>query len=175
MINRQSCLTTIVKIDVINGTTSADVDSLAKILLDNENEKFTEEISHTKYEDCICPPNNIVNDIIDEMISDFKEATGEDIVCVEYWGHIHDKNMSTNQHNHNTYFASAVCYLSVPDGSGSLVFVPKVNPYNESTFKCEFAPKKGRYYMFPSYLDHFVTRNNSEEKRISISFNFERA
>ena len=73
MINRQSCLTTIVKIDVINGTTSADVDSLAKILLDNENEKFTEEISHTKYEDCICPPNNIVNDIIDEMISDFKE------------------------------------------------------------------------------------------------------
>ena len=35
-------------------------------------------------------------------------------------------------------------------------------------------PKKGRYYMFPSYLDHFVTRNNSEEKRISISFNFER-
>ena len=134
MINRQSCLTTIVKIDVINGTTSADVDSLAKILLDNENEKFTEEISHTKYEDCICPPNNIVNDIIDEMISDFKEATGEDIVCVEYWGHIHDKNMSTNQHNHNTYFAS-VCYLSVPDGSGSLVFVPKVNPYNESTFK----------------------------------------
>ena len=29
--------------------------------------------------------------------------------------------------------------------------------------------------MFPSYLDHFVTRNNSEEKRISISFNFERA
>ena len=53
MINRQSCLTTIVKIDVINGTTSADVDSLAKILLDNENEKFTEEISHTKYEDCI--------------------------------------------------------------------------------------------------------------------------
>ena len=26
--------------------------------------------------------------------------------------------------------------------------------------------------MFPSYLDHFVTRNNSEEKRISISFNF---
>ena len=144
-----------------------DVDSLAKILLDNENEKFTEEISHTKYEDCICPPNNVVNDIIDEMISDFKEATGENIVCVEYWGHIHDKNMSTNQHNHNT---CVVCYLSVPDGSGSLVFVPKVNPYNESTFKCEFDQRR-EDTIWPSYLDPL--RNNSEEKRISISFNYQ--
>ena len=109
MINRQSCLTTIVKVDVINGTTSADVDSLAKILLDNENEKFTEEISHTKYEDWVDSSNNVVNDIIDEMISDFKgKLTGEDIVCVEYWGHIHDKNMSTNQHNHNTYLRQYV-------------------------------------------------------------------
>ena len=34
--------------------------------------------------------------------------------------------------------------------------------------------KKGTYFMFPSYLDHFVTRNMSEEKRISLSFNFKK-
>lgn len=172
---RKVCFTTIVKVDVITGRSFADLDSLTQIILDNEEHKLSTTEASSRYEDTVCPPNEIVDEIIGEMIFDFKEATGEDIKCVGYWGHIHDKNMSTNTHNHGTEYASAVLYLSVPEGSGDLVFVPKINQYDNSSYKSVFAPKRGKYYMFPSYLDHYVTRNKSEEKRISISFNFQKA
>jgi len=30
------------------------------------------------------------------------------------------------------------------------------------------------YLMFPGFLDHSVTRNFSDQKRVSISFNFKK-
>ena len=36
-----------------------------------------------------------------QMQIDFIAATGEKITPLNYWGHIHEKNMSTNTHNHN--------------------------------------------------------------------------
>ena len=106
------------------------------------------------------------------MITDFKAATGEDIVIANYWGHIHEKNMSTTLHNHFDSYVSAVCYVNVPVGSGSIVFRPRLNQYDNSAYASKFEPERGVYYMFPSYLDHFVTRNLSEDLRVSISFNF---
>ena len=82
--------------------------------------------------------------------------------------------MSTNLHNHTNVYVSAVVYVKVPQGSGSLVFRPKLNQYNNSAYSCKFEPEKGVYYMFPGYLDHFVTRNKSDEFRISLSLNFKK-
>ena len=66
-------LITLVQIDLIKGKTNVDLDSLSKILLDNYNNKFDCEIDSTFSEDSICPPNEILDDIIDQMKVDFYE------------------------------------------------------------------------------------------------------
>lgn len=163
---------TIVQVDVIKGKIFTDIDSLLEIVLDNSNRKLSYKTLSSRNEDTLCPENEFVDAIIDEMKADFKSATGKDIECIGYWGHIHEHNMSTNTHNHGNAYVSAVLYLSVPEGSGSLVFVPRLNQYDSSMYKSSMLPEKGSYYMFPGYLDHYVTRNQSQEKRVSISFNF---
>jgi uncharacterized protein (TIGR02466 family) len=174
MINRDVELTTIVNIEVFKGRSFADLNALKEIILKESNNKLATQPYCSRYEDTYCPPHSIVDEIIDEMILDFKAVTGEDIKCSGYWAHIHEKNMSTNTHDHGTEYVSSVLYLSAPEGSGDLVFLPRVNPYDNHAYRSNFKPIEGYYYMFPSYIDHFVTRNESEEKRISISFNFEK-
>lgn len=172
MINRHIELTTIVKIDVMKGKSFADLNTLKDILLKESDNRLSEDSYDTRYEDTYCPPHPIIDQIINEMILDFKEVTNEDIICDEYWGHIHEKNMSTNTHNHGDSYVSSVLYLSVPNGSGSLVFIPKIDSRNDHAYRQIFEPIEGYYYLFPSYIDHYVTRNKSEEKRVSMSFNF---
>ena len=165
---------TIVQVDIIKGKIFTDIDSLLEIILDNSNKKLSHEKLSSRNEDTYCPENEFVDEVIAEMKADFKSATGQDIECIGYWGHIHEHNMSTNTHNHGNSYVSAVLYLSVPKGSGSLVFVPRLNQYDNSMYKSSIEPEKGSYYMFPGYLDHYVTRNKSQEKRVSISFNFKK-
>jgi len=165
-------LINLARIDLLKGRTNTDLDSLSKILIDNYGNRLSHSIDDTSFEDSVCPPNQFVDEIISEMITDFKAATGEDIFIANYWGHIHEKNMSTTLHNHFDSYVSAVCYVNVPVGSGSIVFRPRLNQYDNSAYASKFEPERGVYYMFPSYLDHFVTRNLSEDLRVSISFNF---
>ena len=165
-------LINLARIDLLKGRTNTDLDSLSKILRDNYGNRLSNSIDDTSFEDSVCPPNQFVDEIISEMITDFKAATGEDIFIANYWGHIHEKNMSTTLHNHFDSYVSAVCYVNVPVGSGSIVFRPRLNQYDNSAYASKFEPERGVYYMFPSYLDHFVTRNLSEDLRVSISFNF---
>ena len=174
MTDRNVDLINIARIDLLKGRVDADLDSLSKILLNNYHNKFECEIESTFSEDSICPPNEILDGIIEQMQIDFQAATGEKITPLNYWGHIHEKNMSTNMHNHYDSYVSAVVYLEVPEGSGSIVFLPKLNQYNNSAYKSKFTPERGVYYIFPGYLDHFVTRNMSDQFRISLSMNFKK-
>ena len=174
MTDRNVDLINIARIDLLKGRVDADLDSLSQILLDNYHNKFECEIESTFSEDSICPPNEILDGIIEQMQIDFEAATGEKIIPLNYWGHIHEKNMSTNMHNHNDTYVSAVVYVQVPEGSGSIVFRPKLNQYDNSAYSSKFSPERGVYYMFPGYLDHFVTRNMSDHLRISLSINFKR-
>ena len=71
----------------------------------------------------------------------------------------------TTRHNHDDGFEllSAVYYVRVPENSGELVLHGDV----EQRIK----PEEGRLVFFPPALDHEVTRNNSEQGRLSIAFN----
>jgi len=164
---------TIVSINVIEGTVDGDFDKLEKILLDNYSNKWSDDPKSTRYEDSKCPSTSIVDHIVDQIIDDFYNATRRRIVVDNYWGHIHEKNMSTQIHDHPNSFASGVVYVTVPKGSGSIVFKPSIDDLNRDAFQVSFPPVRGRYYIFPGYLKHYVTRNNSEEVRVSLSFNFQ--
>ena len=82
--------------------------------------------------------------------------------------------MSTSLHNHDNSYVSVVVYLKIPKGSGSIVFFPRFNQYDNAAYASKFEPEEGIYYIFPGYLDHAVTRNMSDEKRISLSLNFKK-
>ena len=163
---------TIALINVIEGRVEADFNKLEKILLDNCHNKGSHDPTNTRYEDSICPSSPIVDHILNQITVDFCNVTQRNLFIDYYWGHIHEKNMSTQLHDHPDCFASGVVYISVPKGSGSIVFSPTIDKRNRDLFLASFPPERGKYYVFPPYLEHYVTRNNADEKRVSLSFNF---
>ena len=167
-------LINIARIDLMKGYISAELDPLIKILLNNYHTKIDSSSDSTRFEDSYCPSNQYLDEIINQIKTDFYAATQENIKESNFWGHIHEKNMSTNLHNHNKSYVSAVVYLKLPKGSGNIVFRPRYNQYDNSAYSSTFKPEEGTYFIFPGYLDHFVTRNQSDEKRISLSINFEK-
>ena len=167
-------LNTIAAIEIMQGEVDGDFDSLEEILLNNYSNRLSDNPILSRYEDTNCPSSSIVDNIFNQIINDFYDAIGENVVVDDYWGHIHEKNMSTRLHDHPNCFASGVVYISVPKGSGSIVFSPTIDIRNRDLFLSSFPPKRGRYYVFPGYLDHYVTRNNSDEMRVSLSFNLKK-
>ena len=75
--NRNIELINLVRIDLLKGKTNTDLDSLCKILLDNYTNKFDCDIDSTFFEDSICPQNKYVDEIIDDIKTDFFAATEE--------------------------------------------------------------------------------------------------
>ena len=173
MKNRNVELINIARIDLLKGKTNVDLEALAKILLDNYDNKFDQDIGFY-YEDSVCPPNKYVDTLVEEIKTDFYAATEEKIEPTTFWGHIHEKNMSTSLHNHDKAYVSAVVYVKIPEGSGDIMFFPQFNQYDNAAYASKFKPEEGIYYIFPGFLNHAVTRNMSEEKRISLSFNFKK-
>ena len=95
MKNRNVELINIARIDLLKGKTNVNLDSLSQILLDNYATKFDKKDLSFYYEDSYCPSNEYVDTIIEEMKTDFFAATQEKIEVTNFWGHIHEKNMST--------------------------------------------------------------------------------
>ena len=167
------------RIDLIKGRSNVDLNQLSKLLLDNySNHKelfnLSDRLLANRYEDSYCPPCPLVDSIIEEMRMDFYAATKENIVVTNYWSHIHQKDMSTITHNHIPSYVSSVLYVKIPKNAGHIVFNTRSNPYNTPKGS-KFEPEEGVYYIFPSFLDHYVTRNMSDDTRISLSFNFDKS
>jgi uncharacterized protein (TIGR02466 family) len=105
---------------------------------------------------------------------------------VTYWFNVNRKYNCNTTHNHlgeNSLF-SAVAWLKVPKISGRLVFErpetsriqARFDEYNENNFNVyNWAPIVGDVVIFPSFLNHFVEQNLTQEeddRRVSIAFNF---
>jgi uncharacterized protein (TIGR02466 family) len=88
-------------------------------------------------------------------------------------------------HIHPNSLWSGVYYVKTPDNCGhlkiedtrtmSLMSRPRKTNKEEPKHlwkEVHFEPKAGRLIMFPSWVNHCVDPNNSDELRISISFNF---
>ncbi len=92
-------------------------------------------------------------------------------------------------HNHPNSMLSGVVYLNVPKGDESheginLIHIENRGVFKNHEFRYDYTPTKynqistfipvetGDIVLFPSYLYHFVSRNESEnESRRIISFN----
>ena len=161
---------TISKIDVLEGKSEINLEGLSKLILDLESEKSFDLAGDTSK----CPDTPIINQIIKEMADSFYKTTGLTIELCKKWCHVHHKNMSTNMHDHYPDDISSVFYISAPKGSGDIVFYP--NWFTHQRYSrgdtSSFTPEAGKFLIFPGSLDHAVTRNHSDELRISLVFNF---
>jgi len=103
------------------------------------------------------------------------------------WSNIHGPNEQSQIHFHASSLLSGVYYPILPKNSGDIRFHKAsiyTNIFHQSIrFEYEehnnvtaeqyvISLNEGTIVIFPSHLEHSVDKNNSNEKRYSIAFNF---
>lgn len=107
--------------------------------------------------------------------------------CIAMWANVnrYKDYFSTHVHPHCDY--SGVYYVNTPENCGTINFIDprkerrmlvntdlwdSSNDLTGSTADCFIVtPKEGKLIVFPSFLDHLAEPNQTQEPRISISFN----
>ncbi|MEL6758021.1 MAG: TIGR02466 family protein, partial [Pseudomonadota bacterium] len=104
--------------------------------------------------------------------------------CDSLWINILGDGGHHSGHIHPNSVLSGTCYLAVPDGAGRIKFedprlpmmmaAPPIKADAPDTSKrfSYVAPKAGQILMWESWLRHEVMASQTEEPRISISFNY---
>ena len=98
------------------------------------------------------------------------------------WANVLAKGAAHKAHSHPNNFLSGVYYVRTHPGTDTLNFhdprnqagvirPPVVELTAENADQVVVRVKNGTLLVFPSYLQHSVDANVSEEERISISFN----
>ena len=128
--------------------------------------------------------------LVDELLKMQREIfqeewlEGESIIG-NMWANINPPGSMNRAHIHPNSLWSGVYYIKAPQNSGQLkIEDPRSvalmsRPRQKDVPKPErlwrehsYDPKAGRLIMFPSWLNHCVDPNNSNDIRISVSFNF---
>lgn len=89
-----------------------------------------------------------------------------------YWFNYMPPGSTTTLHTHDDddELLSAVYYVHVPKDSGNLIIYDVAE--NAAQKKIEIIPKAGEFIFFKPDVRHEVSRNNSNEHRLSIGINF---
>ena len=103
------------------------------------------------------------------------------------WCNIHGPNEESQIHYHGNSLLSGVYYPILPKNSGDIAFHKSsiyTNTFHQSikldyeentevnASQYEIAVNEGTIVIFPSHLEHSVQKNNSDQLRYSIAFNF---
>ena len=125
----------------------------------------------------IIQPN--IKNAIDDMNWD---KNNQIIKITNMWAIINKGGAANLRHHHGNSTLSAAYYVRAPQKSGDIVFYdPRPAPVYSHPKSLEanylnamvnsISPVEGSLVLFPSYLDHSVNENISNEERIVISFN----
>ena len=92
-----------------------------------------------------------------------------------YWINVMPPGAYHRIHTHPNANLSGVIYLQTPEGSGDL-YIPSpydncINTIIKTVPDYVLKPEVRQVYLFPSSLPHSVSRNESDDDRVSISFN----
>ena len=98
------------------------------------------------------------------------------------WANVLARGATHRMHSHPNNFLSGAYYVRTHPGADSINFhdpraqariirPPVVELTAENTDQVVVRVKNGTLLLFPSYLEHSVDANASEEERVSLSFN----
>ena len=143
---------------------------------------------HSTTDMAIKPEYRTLVDILYEAQKEIikKENLDGEPILGNMWANINPKGGSNAPHTHPNCLFSGVYYVKTPENCGLLQFEdprPGTNLYrpikkegiqDEKEYWREifYKPVAGRLIMFPAWLSHKVFPNESDNIRISISWNF---
>ena len=131
-------------------------------------------------------PKNFIKFIlpaIEQVITDMNwEKQKQSININNMWAIINTGGAANLRHQHGNSTISGAYYVRAPKSCGDIVFYdPRPAPvYSHPNVKAPnflnaqvngISPKEGALVLFPSFLDHSVNENESNEERLVISFN----
>lgn len=126
---------------------------------------------------------NYISPHINKVIQDMNWDVNSQLVKISnMWAIINIGGASNARHHHGNSTISAAYYIKAPKNCGEIVFYdPRPAPVfshprakKPNTFNAmvnSINPVEGGLVLFPSYLDHSVNSNLSNEERIVVSFN----
>ena len=131
-------------------------------------------------------PKNFIKNIspsIEKVITDMNWEKEKQLVKISnMWAIINTGGSANSRHQHGNSTISGAYYVRAPKNCGDIVFYdPRPAPvfcYPEARGSNllnahinSITPEEGALILFPSYLDHSVNENLSNDERIVISFN----
>ena len=130
--------------------------------------------------------SDTLRSIITKSLRGFVPIQNDILMNVEGWTNINGPGCHNIKHHHPQCNLAGVLWIKVPPKSGNLVFesphsftsFTEINCYTDkfrkntnSYLTYSYKPIEGEIVIFPSFLPHSVLINQSEEDRISYSFN----
>lgn len=128
--------------------------------------------------------NQRVSDILVDVHSSMGLKQEYKSYITESWLNINPPTTYNSKHLHPRSLFSGVYYISAPEGDcGQIIFereplmlsyLPSyvVEHWNDMTSgTAAYKPEAGKLLIFPSWLLHWVETNNTQQDRISLSFN----
>ena len=126
-----------------------------------------------------------IDGVVGKYIHDIcKVSNNIDLELVSSWTLMHDPGDYAPSHLHTNCVLSGVWYIKTQKNCGRFVLIRDVLPFGSTfefdvteqsmfnSFEWFLEPEIGDLYIFPSHMRHRVEKNKSDEKRISLAFNY---
>ena len=126
---------------------------------------------------------NLISPNINQVLKDMNwNIEKQSVKITGMWSIINKGGASNARHHHGNSDISAAYYVRAPKNCGEIVFYdprpapvfshPISNDSNSLNARVNsINPVEGGLVLFPSYLDHSVNSNLTNEERVVISFN----
>ena len=127
--------------------------------------------------DLVACINEVAGNVLDHLKIGYEEF--EITAC---WANVNASGASHRSHNHPNNFLSGVYYVKTQEGADTINFHDPRNQTGiirptvteltaDNTDQVVVKVADGTLLVFPSWLHHSVDPNESDEERISVSFN----
>lgn len=125
----------------------------------------------------------LVQDLIDLKIVELQNRINKDLKFAldNIWVNVNEKGHYNQKHIHGQTVFSGTFYIQVDDLTGDIRFHNDYTPMQHYPIKfdhthvfqtiVEYKPKNGMLLIFPAWIPHEVLPSQSNQPRISISFN----
>ncbi len=126
---------------------------------------------------------NFISPSIEKVMEDMNwEKDKQSVKITNMWAIINTGGSKNSRHQHGNSSISGAYYVRAPKKCGDIVFYdprPAAVFSYPTSLSSNFlnaqvngiSPKEGGLILFPSYVDHSVNENLSDNERIVISFN----